>query len=103
MKFVAATNASIEERSRQGEFRSDLLYRLNAMMIDLPPLRKRGDDIVLIAEALIAELQKRYGRSRLHLTADARAALLNSSLARKHQGVAQCDRTGLPDVRTRGD
>jgi two-component system, NtrC family, response regulator AtoC len=76
VKFVAATNASIEERSRQGEFRSDLLYRLNTMMIDLPPLRKRGDDVLLIAEALIAELQKRYGRSHLHLTSEARSALL---------------------------
>jgi two-component system, NtrC family, response regulator AtoC len=76
VRFIAATNAAIEERSRQAEFRSDLLYRLNTVTIEVPPLRKRGDDIIMLAESFVAEFQRRYARSRLSLTAAARDALL---------------------------
>jgi len=76
VRFVAATNAALVERVRQGEFRSDLFYRLNTITIDAPPLRQRGDDIILLAESFIAQYQRRYGRSGLSLTPDARQALL---------------------------
>jgi two-component system response regulator AtoC len=76
VRFIAATNAAIEERSRQAEFRSDLLYRLNTVTIEVPPLRKRGDDIILLAESFITECHRRYARSKVMLTADAKAALL---------------------------
>ena len=76
VKVIAATNASIEERSARGEFRSDLLYRLNTVVIDLPPLRHRGSDVAAIAERMVEELRKQYGRLHLHLTDAARAALL---------------------------
>ncbi|MDB5579660.1 MAG: Fis family two component sigma-54 specific transcriptional regulator [Bradyrhizobium sp.] len=76
VRFIAATNGAIEERSRHGEFRSDLLYRLNTVTIEVPPLRNRSADIILIAEIFVAEFQRRYGRSRLSLTLEARAALL---------------------------
>jgi two-component system response regulator AtoC len=79
VRFIAATNAALEERSRQSEFRSDLLYRLNTVTIDLPPLRKRGDDIILLAENFVGEFQRRYARSKLSLTQDARSALLRHS------------------------
>src|SRR5262245_22950949 len=76
VRFIAATNAALEERSRQAEFRSDLLYRLNTITIDVPSLRERGDDIVMLAEHFVAEAHRRYGRSRLSLAPDARKALL---------------------------
>ncbi len=76
VRFIAATNAALEEQSRQAEFRSDLLYRLNTFVIDVPPLRKRGDDIIMLAENFVVEFQRRYVRSRLSLTPDARTALL---------------------------
>jgi DNA-binding NtrC family response regulator len=76
VRFIAATNAALEERARQAEFRSDLLYRLNTVTIEVPPLRKRGDDIIMLAESFVAEFQRRYARSRLSLTAAARDALL---------------------------
>jgi two-component system response regulator AtoC len=76
VRFIAATNAAIEERSRQAEFRSDLLYRLNTVTIEVPPLRKRGDDIILLAENSLTECHRRYARSKVMLTPDAKAALL---------------------------
>ncbi|WP_374621586.1 sigma-54-dependent transcriptional regulator, partial [Devosia sp.] len=57
IRFVAATNAAIEERSRQGEFRSDLLYRLNTITAEVPPLRQRGDDILAIAQTFVTEFE----------------------------------------------
>lgn len=66
----------IEEQARRGEFRSDLLYRLNSVVIDLPPLRQRGNDAVAIAEQYVLATRRQYGRSHLHLTDDARAALM---------------------------
>jgi len=79
VRFIAATNAALEERSRQGEFRSDLLYRLNTITIDVPALRQRGDDIILLTESFIAQCERRYARARLTLTPCARAALLRHS------------------------
>lgn len=52
-RLIAATNVDIEAAAGRGEFRSDLLYRINALTIEAPPLRERGDDIVEIAEHYI--------------------------------------------------
>ena len=75
VRILAATNASLEERAQHGEFRSDLYYRLNTITIDVPPLRQRGDDIIMIAETFVAEFERRYARVNLQLTEAARAAL----------------------------
>ena len=45
VRIVAATNESLEEKIQDGSFRKDLYYRLNALTVEIPPLRKRGDDI----------------------------------------------------------
>ena len=50
MRAIAATNRDIEEEMRQGRFRQDLMYRLNAVTIHIPPLRERTEDIPLLAE-----------------------------------------------------
>ncbi len=76
IRFIAATNAAIEERSRQGQFRSDLLYRLNTITAEVPPLRQRGDDILAVAQTFVTEFERRYGRSHLEFTSAARHALL---------------------------
>ncbi|MEQ1899931.1 MAG: sigma-54 dependent transcriptional regulator [Devosia sp.] len=79
VRFLAATNSAIEDRARQGEFRSDLLYRLNTVTIEVPPLRQRGDDVLRIAEGLAEEFRSRYGRDRLDISPAARQALLRHS------------------------
>ncbi|MCW1842527.1 sigma-54-dependent transcriptional regulator [Prosthecomicrobium hirschii] len=76
VRFVAATNAALEDRVRQGEFRSDLFYRLNTITLDVPPLRTRGDDVIAIAETFMAEFGRRYGRAGLRLSDGARRALV---------------------------
>jgi len=53
---IAATNRDLGEAARRGEFRQDLLYRLEVMQINLPPLRARGDDVELLARHFLREL-----------------------------------------------
>jgi DNA-binding NtrC family response regulator len=60
VRVLAATNADIHAEIDAGRFRSDLLYRINTIHIDLPPLRERGDDIVRLAQHFLA----RYARER---------------------------------------
>ncbi len=60
-RFVAATNANLEEAVRAGEFREDLYYRLNVIPIHLPPLRERGKDILLLAQQFLRECSHRHG------------------------------------------
>ena len=79
VRFVAATNAAIEERALHGEFRSDLLYRLNTITAEIPPLRQRGEDVLTIAETLALEFERRYGRAHLSFTPAARQAMLRHS------------------------
>jgi len=55
IRVVAATNRVLEEEIRAGRFREDLYYRLNVVNIFLPPLRERGDDVLIIARALLSK------------------------------------------------
>jgi two-component system response regulator HydG len=56
VRIVAATNRNLEEEIRRGNFRSDLFYRLNVIALDLPPLRERRDDLLLLIEAILLRL-----------------------------------------------
>ena len=58
IRFVAATNRTLVDEVREGRFREDLFYRLNVITLSLPPLRERGDDILLLANYFL----KRYGQ-----------------------------------------
>ena len=62
-RVIAATNQPLEERVDQGKFRRDLLYRLNALTIRIPPLRDRNGDAALIASAMLDRFGKEYGRA----------------------------------------
>jgi DNA-binding NtrC family response regulator len=62
-RLLAATNRNLEEEVKAGRFREDLYYRLNVVEMNIPPLRERREDILPLANALIAELTK--GRARL--------------------------------------
>ena len=75
-RVVTATNQPLEDRVEQGRFRRDLLYRLNALTITIPPLRQRGQDAVLIAQAMIERFAREYGRTPPRLSDAARAAVL---------------------------
>ncbi|MDB6066289.1 MAG: two-component system response regulator [Pedosphaera sp.] len=62
-RILAATNRNLEEEVKKGRFREDLYYRLNVVELNIPPLRERREDILPLANQLIAELAK--GRARL--------------------------------------
>ncbi|MEM9460300.1 MAG: sigma 54-interacting transcriptional regulator [Myxococcota bacterium] len=61
-RVVAATNRDLSQEVKGGRFREDLYFRLNVIGIQLPPLRERGDDVLLIARYLIGRYAKEYGR-----------------------------------------
>ena len=56
VRILAATNERLPERVREGSFREDLFFRLSTVVLRLPPLRERGDDLILVAEALLERL-----------------------------------------------
>ncbi len=71
VRVLAATHRDLEEMVGRGAFRADLFYRLRVGRVRLPPLRERGGDVLLLAEAFLAEL----GAPRLRLSRQARASL----------------------------
>lgn len=76
IKIIAATNANLIDAVRAGKFRDDLYYRINVAEIRLPPLRERGDDVLLLAQHFLDEHSARMGRKRLRLSPLARACLM---------------------------
>ncbi|MCA9280471.1 MAG: sigma-54-dependent Fis family transcriptional regulator [Phycisphaeraceae bacterium] len=74
-RIIAATNQDLARRVEEGAFRRDLLYRLNALTIDLPSLHERGEDAVLLAESFLGRLSEEHGRDELRLSADAEASI----------------------------
>lgn len=76
VRLIAASNADLDAMVAQGLFRRDLLYRLNSVMLHLPPLRERGEDVLLLAKHYLATHARRAGRPPLPLGPDAMAALM---------------------------
>ncbi|MCE9544274.1 MAG: sigma-54-dependent Fis family transcriptional regulator [Planctomycetia bacterium] len=74
-RIIAATNQNLGELVRRKKFREDLFFRLTVVTLDLPPLRDRGDDILLLADHFLATYCRAAGRRVPKLTADARKRL----------------------------
>jgi transcriptional regulator with GAF, ATPase, and Fis domain len=77
VRIVAATNKVLDNEVAQGRFRQDLFFRLNVLMITLPPLRDRSADITLLAEYFVKKYSQQFGLSQKSLAASAHSALLS--------------------------
>lgn len=71
VRVVAATNKNLRQMVDQGTFREDLYFRLNVVKIEMPALRERGEDIVLLAAAFLKEFAKENSREPKKLSAEA--------------------------------
>jgi DNA-binding NtrC family response regulator len=77
VRIIAATNIDLRQAVREGKFREDLFYRLNVIMVDLPPLRSRREDIPLLVSHFLEFYAKENGLSPRRLSADALRALID--------------------------
>ncbi len=75
VRIVAATNKNLAEEVQAGRFRKDLYYRMSTVLIDIPPLRDRQDDILPIFETFLHEFSQEYNSSRKTLTPEAEEVL----------------------------
>ncbi len=76
VRIVAATNVNIQKAISEGRFREDLYYRLNTISIQMPPLRDRGEDVVLLFRLFAMQIAEKYRMERVMLTDDAKQLLM---------------------------
>ncbi len=79
VRIISASNVDLEEAIQTGRFREDLLYRLNVIQIEIPALREHPEDIVPVAERLLAFFGRKYHRRLVGFTEDAAKALAEYS------------------------
>lgn len=75
IRLICATNRNLPALVQRGEFREDLLYRINTIHLEIPPLRERPQDILPLAEKFIVRFAQKYDKGELHLTEEARGKL----------------------------
>ncbi len=76
IRLVCATNKKLEQMVAEGLFREDLLYRINTIQIEIPPLRERGNDILLLADFFLKKYASKYGKYDLKINQPAQDKLL---------------------------
>ena len=75
LRIVAATNQNLEERIQQGAFRADLFFRLRVLQLNVPPLRARGEDSLVLARHFLTNFGRRYRREDIRLSKSAESAI----------------------------
>ena len=113
VRIVSATHVDLEQAVREKKFREDLYFRIQVMPIEMPPLRERGQDVLLLAEEFLKRYAAEYGRGKFKFSRNAEKALLSyhwpgnvrelenkiqKSLVQAVHGVVQPKDLGLADV-----
>ncbi len=75
MRLICATNMDLNSMVENGDFRMDLLYRINTVQVELPPLRERGNDVLLLASYFLHFFSNRYNKPGIQLDSSAETAL----------------------------
>ncbi|MDP3517591.1 MAG: sigma-54 dependent transcriptional regulator [Pseudohongiella sp.] len=78
-RIICATNSDLDHAVASGAFRKDLLYRINTIEIEVPPLRHRQEDIIPLAEYVLGKMARKYNKKTLQMSAAACAALQSYS------------------------
>jgi len=78
VRIIAASHQDLAEKVAQGTFREDLFYRLNVIMLELPPLAQRRDDIALLAKHFCQMVSQRHNKDTLHFSPEAMECLLGA-------------------------
>lgn len=76
VRIISATHVNLEEAMKEHRFREDLYYRIQVMSLDIPPLRERGQDVLLLAEDFAKRYAAEYGLGKFHFSRAAEKALL---------------------------
>ena len=92
IRLICATNCDLEEMVAKGKFREDLLYRINTIHIEIPPLRERKEDIIPLAERFIDRFCKQYDKGNILLSTGAQEKLRTISVVWKHTRTGTCRR-----------
>ena len=75
VRIISATNADLQSMVSEGTFRQDLLYRVNTIEIEIPPLRERGEDVILLAEYFLEKFADKYNKKIKGFSRDSRIML----------------------------
>lgn len=76
IRLICATNKNLENMVREGLFREDLLYRINTIQIEVPPLRERGQDVLVLADFFLKKYASKYNKPNLKINQQAQEKLL---------------------------
>ena len=79
IRLITATNRDLFEMSEKGDFRQDLLFRINTIHINIPPLRNRREDIIPLAEMFLKRYSEKYKKDNLDISDSAKESLLSHS------------------------
>jgi len=75
IRLICATNCDLDKMVADGLFREDLLYRINTIRIEVPPLRERGEDILILADFYLKRFSSKYGKPNLRINQGAQEKL----------------------------
>src|SRR4029079_8258511 len=76
VRVIAATNKNLAQEVKEGRFRQDLFYRLQGFLIHLPPLKERGDDIILLTQRFLSDFCKSNKSEQITIAKDAMKYML---------------------------